>query len=188
MQENKISIDPDTKTRKIIECGIQGAAMTLMSNRISQTSEAQLSQKITRQSKNGKIVVVGAGAFGGWTALHLLRKGYKVTLIDQFGPGNNQSSSGGETRVIRAFYGNQQIYFDLTLRAIQLWKENESLMGEKILHQNGLLVFVPRPGDESVEAAIPMYKKAGLVFEKISAIDAAKRWPGKHFRSRSCNV
>ena len=26
--------------------------------------------------------VVGAGAFGGWTALHLLRRGARVTLLD----------------------------------------------------------------------------------------------------------
>src|SRR5581483_1472855 len=29
-----------------------------------------------------RAVVVGAGAFGGWTALHLLRNGAKVTLLD----------------------------------------------------------------------------------------------------------
>ncbi len=177
MRENKLSNGQGIKRRSIIRYGIQGAALTMMNKIIPQSSEVYATPKVIRQSKNGKIVVVGAGAFGGWTALHLLRKGYDVTLLDQFGPGNNQSSSGGETRIIRAFYGSQQIYFDLTLRAIQLWKENESLMGQKILHQNGLLVFVPHQKDESIEAAILMYKKAGLVFEKISAGDAAKRWP-----------
>ena len=177
MRENKLSNGQGIKRRSLIRYGIQGATLTLMSKIIPPSSETQFTSKVNRQSKNGKIVVVGAGAFGGWTALHLLRKGYDVTLLDQFGPGNNQSSSGGETRIIRAFYGSQQIYFDLTLRAIQLWKENESLMGQKILHQNGLLVFVPNQKDESIEAAIPMYKKAGLVFEKFSAGDAAKRWP-----------
>src|SRR5437868_2835200 len=103
------------KRRKVIKYGIQGAAASLMNNLIPQTSQAQVSQKIFKKSRDGKIIVIGAGAFGGWTALHLLRKGYKVTLIDQFGPGNNQSSSGGETRIIRALYGNRQIYFDLTL-------------------------------------------------------------------------
>ena len=48
------------------------------------------------------VVVVGAGAFGGWTALNLLRQGAAVTLVDAWGPGNARASSGGETRVIRA--------------------------------------------------------------------------------------
>ena len=51
------------------------------------------------------IVVVGAGAFGGWTALELRRRGARVTLVDAWGPGNARASSGGETRVIRATYG-----------------------------------------------------------------------------------
>ena len=32
---------------------------------------------------NAEIVVVGAGAFGGWTALYLREMGFTVTLIDQ---------------------------------------------------------------------------------------------------------
>src|SRR5687767_4226893 len=39
------------------------------------------------------IVVIGAGAFGGWTAYHLRRMGAKVTLVDAFGPGNSRSTS-----------------------------------------------------------------------------------------------
>lgn len=161
--------------RDLIRFGVQSAALTLMGNVISTAPEASPRKKPAR--KNGKAVVVGAGAFGGWAALLLQRKGFNVTLIDQFGAGNNQSSSGGETRVIRAFYGNQQIYFDLTLRAIDLWKENEPLMKNKILVQNGLLVFVTQEKDPSVEASIQMYKNAGLSFEKWSAKDAAKKWP-----------
>ena len=54
--------------------------------------------------KKEHIAVVGAGAFGGWTAYHLLRKGYSVTLLDVFGPGNSRASSGGDSRVIRGIY------------------------------------------------------------------------------------
>jgi FAD dependent oxidoreductase len=57
------------------------------------------------------IVVVGAGAFGGWTALYLREMGVAVALIDQYGAGNSRSSSGGETRQIRAAYGDR----DMTL-------------------------------------------------------------------------
>ena len=60
-------------------------------------------------SKQRHVVVVGAGAFGGWTALHLLRRGVRVTLVDAWGPGNSRASSGGETRVIRGTYGPRGI-------------------------------------------------------------------------------
>ncbi len=127
-------------------------------------------------ASRGKVVVAGAGAFGGWTALWLLRKGYEVTLVDPFGPGNNQSSSGGETRLIRAFY-EKQIYFDLTRRSIDLWKEFDQLTGQKIFHQNGLMIFNYKPNTPESDAAIPLYRKAGLPLDKISTADAAKRWP-----------
>src|SRR5436190_6439834 len=74
-------------------------------------------------TKNSSVIVIGAGAFGGWTALSLLRKGMKVTLIDAWGPGNSGSSSGDETRVIRSTYGANEFYFNLNVRALQLWKE-----------------------------------------------------------------
>ena len=57
-----------------------------------------------------RVAVVGAGAFGGWTALHLRRAGALVTLLDAWGPGNSRASSGGETRVIRGVYGPSRIY------------------------------------------------------------------------------
>ena len=42
-----------------------------------------------------RAVVIGAGAFGGWTALNLVRQGASVTLLDAWGPGNVRASSGG---------------------------------------------------------------------------------------------
>ena len=56
-------------------------------------------------SSRPSVIVVGAGAFGGWSALHLAKSGVRVTLIDAWGPGNSCASSGGETRTIRATYG-----------------------------------------------------------------------------------
>ena len=46
-----------------------------------------------------RIVVVGAGCFGAWTAYHLARSGREVTLVDAYGPANSRASSGGETRL-----------------------------------------------------------------------------------------
>ena len=76
----------------------------------------------TMKIKKGHIAVIGAGAFGGWTAHHLLKKGYDVTLLDVFGPGNSRASSGGDSRVIRGIYGEDKIYVDLVARSFKLWK------------------------------------------------------------------
>ena len=67
------------------------------------------------------IAVIGAGAFGGWTALHLRERGTRVTLLDAWGPGNSRASSGGETRVMRGTYGPDQPYTDMAARALKLW-------------------------------------------------------------------
>ena len=76
----------------------------------------------TMKIKKGHIAVIGAGAFGGWTAHHLLKKGYNVTLLDVFGPGNSRARSGGDSRVIRGIYGEDKIYVDLVARSFKLWK------------------------------------------------------------------
>src|SRR6266542_6254905 len=56
------------------------------------------------------VAVVGAGVFGAWTAYRLRKAGHSVALLDAYGPGNARASSGGQTRVIRMGYGDQEIY------------------------------------------------------------------------------
>lgn len=64
----------------------------------------------------------GAGVFGAWIALPLSRGGNNVTLIDRFGPANEQSSSAGESRIIRSAYGPEEIYTSMARRSLELWK------------------------------------------------------------------
>src|SRR6202045_3319463 len=93
------------------------------------------------------IAVIGAGAFGGWTALYLLRKGAKVTLVDAWGAGNSRSSSGGETRVIRGTYGPDQPYTAMAARALKLWRDNERLWKHQFVHRIGVL-WMAADGDD----------------------------------------
>jgi glycine/D-amino acid oxidase-like deaminating enzyme len=95
--------------------------------------------ELNTPKSNSKIIVVGAGAFGGWCALSLLRKKFDVTLVDAWGPGNSRSSSGDETRVIRSTYGNNEVYFDLNVRSLSLWKEFERQIGKKLFFNSGVL-------------------------------------------------
>lgn len=122
------------------------------------------------------VAVIGAGAFGGWTALHLVRSGARVTLIDAWGPGNSRSSSGDETRVIRGSYGPNAIYTEMTARSIPMWKENERRWGVKLLHQSGVLWMVAKT-DGYENASIENVRRAGMPIQVLSRAEGMSRFP-----------
>jgi glycine/D-amino acid oxidase-like deaminating enzyme len=134
-------------------------------------------KKASPPSHNGpRVVVVGAGAFGGWTALDLLRRGARVTLVDAWGPGNSRASSGGETRVIRGVYGADRIYTEMAARAFKLWHENELKWNKTLYRRTGALWMI---GDEGTyaRAAMPLLKEYGFGYEELSVAEAARRYP-----------
>jgi len=122
-----------------------------------------------------RVAVVGAGAFGGWTALHLLRRGAGVTLLDAWGAGHSRASSGGESRVIRGIYGPDRIYVDLVRRSLELWRASDDLWGQRFYHRTGALWMLG--GDDSyVRESLPLLSAAGLRVDELSPADAAARY------------
>jgi monomeric sarcosine oxidase len=128
------------------------------------------------------IAVIGAGAFGGWTALYLLRHGARVTLVDAWGPGNSRASSGGETRILRATYGPKPQYVCMAARALQLWKENESRWNQKLFHPAGML-WMAGAGDAFEQASLPLLREAGVAFDELTSAAARQRFPQINFES-----
>jgi glycine/D-amino acid oxidase-like deaminating enzyme len=128
------------------------------------------------------IAVVGAGAFGGWTAFYLLRGGARVTLLDAWGPGNSRASSGGETRIIRAAYGPDQPYTKLAARALELWKQHEVQWKRRFFFPIGVLWMVEGDG-EFERGSLPFLKDAGIPFEQLEVKELARRWPQISFRN-----
>jgi glycine/D-amino acid oxidase-like deaminating enzyme len=122
------------------------------------------------------VAVVGAGAFGGWTALHLLRRGARVTLVDAWGPGNSRASSGGETRVIRAVYGADRIYVDWTVRSFPLWRQAEVSWNVPLYRRTGAL-WMCGADDGYVRSAMPLIAEAGLRIAELGAAEARRRFP-----------
>jgi sarcosine oxidase len=139
-------------------------------------------------SVQASVIVVGAGAFGGWSALQLVQRGAKVTLLDAWGPGNSRASSGGETRTIRATYGPAHfLYTKMVARALQLWQENEQRWNLQLFFRGGALRMAG--ADDSYErAALPNMEQAGVRFEKLSVDDCARRWPQISFEGVSWSV
>ncbi len=139
-------------------------------------------------SAGSSVIVVGAGAFGGWSALQLAQRGMRVTLVDAWGPGNSRASSGGETRTIRATYGPAHtLYVKMVARALQLWQEYQQRWNLKLFFRTGALRMAGT--DDSYEtAALPVLKEAGIRFEKLSAAECARRWPQVNFDGVSWSV
>jgi len=124
-----------------------------------------------------KAIVAGAGVMGSWTAYFLAKAGYEVTICDPWGAGNPRASSGGESRLIRYMYGENEIYFKLARRAMELWKQEEQNVGKQLFFQNGMLIFSEMPRYEYAEISRPLYEKAGLKLDKIPANLLKRQYP-----------
>ena len=127
--------------------------------------------------KKSKVVVVGAGAFGGWTALYLLRSDFEVTLVDAWGPGNSRSTSGDETRVIRSTYGANEFYFGLNVRALELWKENQERWNKQLFYNTGVLWFCYNEKSPLVDDSIPYSKKYKAEYNYLTIEEIVKKYP-----------
>ena len=122
------------------------------------------------------IVVVGAGAFGGWTALYLREMGHTVTLIDQYGPGNSRATSGGETRQIRPVYGEREIYTKWVLEAFDRWQAREAEWGKKLFFRTGQLSLAPAWTKELIDTRT-VFDRLGVKYDVVKPDDLARQYP-----------
>ena len=126
-------------------------------------------------------IVVGAGVFGAWTALHLRRTGRRVLLLDQYGPGNSRSSSGGESRIIRMNYGADEIYTRWSIRSLELWiKLFDQAGSPELFHKTGAL-FTPQPDDPRASVTQTILEKCGVAFQRLTPAELARAYPQLHF-------
>ena len=126
------------------------------------------------------VVVIGAGAFGGWTAFQLVRRGVRVTLVDSWGAGHTRASSGGETRVIRSVYGPDRIYSEMVKTSFERWADLDRMTEEALYVETGTLWF-HRGDDAYVRASVPILRELGFPIEQIAPREARRRYPQVSF-------
>ncbi len=127
-------------------------------------------------AQSPEVVVIGAGAFGGWTALYLREMGLSVTLVDAHGPGNARGSSAGETRQIRATYGDRELYSRWVVDAFERWKTREEEWGKKLFFQTGQITLL-REWTDYLQSSKTVLDKLGLDNEVIQRAELIKRFP-----------
>jgi glycine/D-amino acid oxidase-like deaminating enzyme len=128
----------------------------------------------TGNSLTADVAVIGAGVFGGWTALSLREMGLSVVLIDQYGPGNSKSSSGGEVRGMRANYGDREYYTRWAIAAMEQWKIREAEFGTKLYFESGVLGVGRALPAQPVRA---IFDKLKFPYEILTRDELTKRWP-----------
>ena len=128
------------------------------------------------------VAVIGAGAFGAWTAYQLRRTGASVLLLDAYGPGNSRASSGGESRIMRLGYGPDEIYTRSAQRSLQLWQEffADFQTPAPLFHRTGVL-FLAREGDAYCEATLTNLQKVGARCERLTQNELRARVPQLNF-------
>ncbi|MEZ6017859.1 MAG: FAD-dependent oxidoreductase [Planctomycetota bacterium] len=120
--------------------------------------------------------VIGAGAFGGWAALELLRAGCSVTLLEAWSPGHSRASSGDETRVLRHAYAEREHYVPLVQRSLAAWRALEAAHQTRLFRHTGVLWLLR--GEAAFEAqSRASFERAGLPFEVLDRPALAARYP-----------
>src|SRR5688572_27580703 len=125
--------------------------------------------------------VIGAGVFGAWCAWRLADAGYRVTLIDAYGPANGRASSADHSRVIRAGYGADAIYSQWAAAAWHEWEWLSAQSGQALVTETGAL-FMGEPGNAYVRAS----------YDTLLSLDRGAEWlepdaVARRFRQISVN-
>jgi sarcosine oxidase len=115
-------------------------------------------------------VVVGAGVFGASLADRLVGRGWDVTLVEQFAPGDPRAESGGETRLLRYSHGPDEFYAASAWRARSVWRE----LG--VLEEVGLVCFARRP-DGWEDESQRVLRSLDIPVERLSPAAAAGLYP-----------
>ena len=126
--------------------------------------------------KNYDVAVIGAGAFGAWTAWHLAKRGQRVALIEAYGPAHSRASSGGESRIIRMGYGADELYTRWSQKSLKQWKAFFAATRQPLFLETGVL-WMAGDEDNRLEQTSATLKRCGVTFEELDRTALEKRYP-----------
>src|SRR6202521_5500709 len=126
------------------------------------------------------VAVVGAGAFGAWTAWHLAKRGQRVALFDAYGPANSRASSGGETRIIRMGYGADELYTRWSQQSLEQWKKFFEASKTPLFHETGVL-WLGSEDDSQLRRTAATLRHCRVRFEELDRAALERKYPQVSF-------
>ena len=145
--------------------------------------KATLRARATGRSSD--IIVIGAGGWGSFTALNLIQRGHKVTLVDAYGPGNARSTSGDETRGVRSSYGDRpgvqgEVWTLWARDAMKKWAAFDDEWGKhfrlNLFHVTGDLIMRTEWDNFQLRTKV-WWDKHKVPYEILSPADVKKSFP-----------
>ena len=121
------------------------------------------------------VVVVGGGVMGAWAAVCAAKRGARVCLADQYEPAHNHGSSHGDGRIYRVAY-TEDIYVDMMLHSLPLWRELQAHSGEQLMAETGGVNLGPTDGSRLGELSA-LYERRGIAHEWLNAQAMNERFP-----------
>lgn len=135
------------------------------------------------QARPADAIVVGAGAFGAWTALHLQRAGVQTLLVDQHGPGNSRATSGGETRGVRTSYGDRihgPVWTRWADESVRRWKAWDEEVGGRdgapLFYTTGDLILREEMSPY-LRRTTDQWDQLGIEYAWLDMDEVRRQWP-----------
>ena len=133
------------------------------------------------------VAVVGLGAMGSATVLHLVRRGVRVIGFERFQPAHPHGSSHGRTRIIRLGYFEHPAYVPLLRRAYTLWRELEALSDRALMRITGIAEIGPADG-RLVTGTLAAARTHDLPHEVLGAAQLMRCFPAFRLTADSTAV
>ena len=122
-------------------------------------------------------VVAGGGIAGAMTALSLVRRGVRTTLIDRWEPGHSRASSSDYNRIIRSIHGRDELYTRWAREARERWLELQHETGQRLYYECGTLILATEGHCDWEDATDETFLRLGVPFHRFQPDEIRARFP-----------
>ena len=180
--------------RKFLKAAGAGAGLALSATGLSAGAAKPASSRQPAGAASSEVVVIGAGTFGLWTALHLQRLGAEVTVVDAYGAGNSRATSGGETRGVRSSYGDRPhggqwaVWAKEAIKRWTAWdEEHRDRLLPRLFFNTGDLILREEV-TPYIEDTRANWDAMGASYEVLTPEEVRYRWPWIKFEKLGLGV
>jgi glycine/D-amino acid oxidase-like deaminating enzyme len=184
-------VDPGSLHRRdFIKVTSAGAGMLLVGGTVPGATPLRVpgiraTRSVRSASASADVVVIGAGAWGSFTAMNLRKMGAKVTMVDAYGPGNARSTSGDESRGVRSSYGDKtgalgELWMLWAREAIKRWIAFDDEWGRdfrlNLFHTTGDLIMRAEWDNLQLRTKV-WWDKNKIPYQILNPDDVRKAFP-----------